>query len=218
MTEGPPPLPAEPPRPAEPRLPVPPPSTVPPLLSAPVLVVVQQAKLLSSRAEYDVYAPDGTPLGSVHQKPGSGAGIFGQLATISYDIVGADGVVLMTMVKPGSFGRVHFEVSWWNGEPVGVITQENLMFAPQFELAAADGAVARLTGGSMLSWGWQIEGPDGSPLGAVTKQFAGLAEMFSSADRFIVELNPGIDGLLRSLAVVATICLDEVRTQKERRS
>jgi len=194
--------------------PVPP---VPPLLTAPVLVVVQQAKFLSSRAEYDVYTPDGTPLGSVHQVPGSGAGIFGQLATINYDVVSADGVVLMTMTKPGAFGRAHFEVSWGNGQPIGEIEQQNLVFAPQFGLTAADGTWARLTGGSMLSWQWTIEAGDGSALGSVSKQFAGLAEMFSSADRFVVQLSPGLGGLLRPLAIVATVCLDEVRTQKQRR-
>jgi hypothetical protein len=190
---------------------------MPPLLTAPVLVVVQQAKVLSSRAEYDVYAPDGTPLGSVHQVPGSGAGIFGQLATIDYDVADATGDVLMRMIKPGAFGRVHFEVSWASGASIGQIEQENLLFAPQFALSAVDGSAARLTGGSMMSWSWTIEGTNGEPLGSVSKQFAGLAEMFSSADRFVVELSPALGGMLRPLAVVATICLDEVRTQKQQR-
>ena len=193
-------------------------ATVPALLSAPVLVVVQRAKMFSSRAEYDVYAPDGTPLGSVHQDPGSGMGIFGQLANVTYEIVGADGAVLMRMDKPGAIGRVSFSVSWAGGQPVGTIEQENLLFAPQFELAAADGGAARLTGGSMLSWDWTIEGADGAALGSVSKQFAGLAEMFSSADRFVVSLSSQLGGLLRPLAVVAAVCLDEVRTQKGRRS
>jgi hypothetical protein len=190
---------------------------MPPLLTAPVLVVVQHAKVFSTRAEYDVYAPDGTPLGSVHQVPGSGAGILGQLATIDYDVADATGNVLMRMIKPGAFGRVHFEVSWANGAAIGEIEQENLLFAPQFALTAADGTAARLTGGAMMSWSWSIEGAGGESLGSVSKQFAGLAEMFSTADRFVVELSPALGGMLRPLAVVATICLDEVRTQKQQR-
>ena len=150
----------------------------------------------------------------MHQVPGSGAGIFGQLATITYDIVSrgrrgadADG-------EASAIGRVHFEVSWANGQPIGTVEQENLLFAPQFELVAADGVTARLTGGSLLSWEWAIEGTGGEALGTVSKQFAGLAEMFSSADRFVVQLSPSLVGLVRALAVVATVCLDEVRTQK----
>jgi uncharacterized protein YxjI len=189
---------------------------IPPLLAAPVLVVVQRPKFFSSRAEYDVYGPDGTPYGSVHQAPGSAAGIFGQLATIDYDVVGSDGDTLMRMVKPGRFGRASFEVSWTDGRPVGVIKQENLAFAPQFALTAADGTSARLTGGGMLSWDWRIEDSAGANVGSVTKQFAGLAEMFTSADRFVVELGVGLGGLIRAVAVVATICLDEVRTAKRR--
>jgi uncharacterized protein YxjI len=195
-----------------------PPPNVPALLTAPVLVVVQQPKVFSTRAEYDIYAPDGTPLGSVHQVPGSGAGFLGQLATITYDITGADGAVLMQMVKPSAIGRVHFEVTWATGQPIGTVEQENLFFAPQFELVAADGASARLTGGSMLSWEWAIEGTAGEALGTVSKQFAGLAEMFSSADRFVVQLSPSLVGPLRALAVVATVCLDQVRTQKRNRN
>jgi uncharacterized protein YxjI len=196
----------EPPQPA--NAPNPP---VPALLTAPVLVVVQQGKVFSSRAEYDIYAPDGTPLGSVHQVPGSGAGFLGQLATISYDVADADGAVLMHMLKPSALGRVHFEVTWVTGQPIGAVEQENLLFAPQFELVAADGVTARLTGGTLLSWEWAIEGTAGEALGTVTKKFAGLAAMFSSADRFVVQLSPLLVGPLRALAVVATVCLDEVR-------
>jgi hypothetical protein len=195
-------------RPAEP---------VPPLLTAPVLVVVQRPKVFSSRAEYDVYAPDGMSYGSVRQVPGSGSAIFGELATVSFEVAGVNGAVLLRMVKPGTIGRAHFDVTWGGGQPVGRIAQENLLFAPQFDLEAADGTVARLTGGHMMSWDWAIEGAAGEPLGSISKEFAGLAEMFSSADRFVVQLSPAIGGLLRPLAVVATICLDEVRTQEQQR-
>ena len=269
----------------------------PALLGAAVLVVVQRPKFASSRAEYDIYAPDGTPYGSVHQQFGSGAGFLGQLATITYDVVGADGQLLMQLTKPGNIGRAYFEVVWGNGSPIGSIEQENLLFAPrfaltatdgtpygsvqqqfgsgagflgqlatitydvvgtdgqllmqltkpgnigrayfevawgdgsalgsieqenllfapQFALSAVDGGSARLTGGAMMSWNWQLEDGSGQVVGSVSKEFAGLAELFSSADRFVVQLSPGLTGALRALAIVATVCLDEVRTAKRRR-
>jgi len=189
----------------------------PALLGAAVLVVVQRPKFASSRAEYDIYAPDGTPYGSVHQQFGSGAGFLGQLATITYDVVGADGQLLMQLTKPGNIGRAYFEVVWGNGSPIGSIEQENLLFAPRFALTATDGTSARLTGGEMLSWNWQLEDGRGQAVGSVSKEFAGLAELFSSADRFVVQLSPALTGALRGLAIVATVCLDEVRTAKRRR-
>jgi uncharacterized protein YxjI len=189
----------------------------PALLAAPVLVVVQRAKFASSRAEYDIYAPDGTPYGSVHQQFGSGAGFFGQLATITYDVVGADGQLLMQLTKPGNIGRAHFEVAWGNGSPIGSIEQENLLLAPQFALTATDGTSARLSGGAMLSWEWRLEDGTGQAVGSVSKEFAGLAELFTSADRFVVQLSSALTGAIRALAIVATVCLDEVRTAKRRR-
>lgn len=186
------------------------------MLTASTLVVTQHAKFVSQRAEYDVHAPDGTLLGSMHQDSSAASMFVGQLATISYDVLGADGQLLMQIVKPGSIGRARFDVAWGAGQPIGSIEQENVLFAPQFRLAATDG-VARLTGGSFGSWEWQLEDSAGQQVGAVTKEFDGLAEMFTSADRFVVQLGPQLTGGLRALAVAATVCLDEVRTAKRRR-
>ena len=50
----------------------------------------------------------------------------------------------------------------------------------------------------------------------MTKRFAGLAEMFTATDRYVVELDPGLAGTARHLAVAATVCLDVVRDLKRR--
>jgi hypothetical protein len=41
------------------------------LVNQPVVVVQQRAKFFSQRAEYDLYAPDGAPLGTLAEEPGS---------------------------------------------------------------------------------------------------------------------------------------------------
>lgn len=188
----------------------------PALFTADTLVVLQHAKFFSQRAEYDIYAPDETLLGSVHQQASVGASLFGQLATITYDVLDGAGQPLLVIEKPGNIGRAAFDVSTPGGQQVGTVEQENLLFAPQFALTAVDGSSARLTGGSFMSWEWRYEVGDGEVVGGLTKELAGLAEMFSSADRFVVQLEPRVTGPLRMLAVAAPICLDEVRTAKER--
>jgi uncharacterized protein YxjI len=99
---------------------------------------------------------------------------------------------------------------------LGEMNQENILFAPQFALWAADGSTGRLDGGRMWSWEWTIEGAGGQPLGRVTKHFAGLAEMFTSADNYVVELSPDLTGPLRAVGLTACVCLDVVRDQAKR--
>jgi uncharacterized protein YxjI len=187
------------------------------LLSSPVVVVAQRPKFLSQRAEYDLYDPQGDALGSVIEQPGSGKWLLGNLAEVRFVVADAAGQPVLVLDKPGSWGRQHFAVLDPGGNQVGEVQQENLMFAPQFDLRASDGATGRLDGGRMWSWEWTIEGAAGQSIGRVTKQFGGLAAMFANADHFVVELSDEVQGPLRAVALTACVCLDFVREQDQRR-
>ncbi|MDX6203049.1 MAG: hypothetical protein QOE24_621 [Frankiales bacterium] len=186
------------------------------LLTEPVVVVQQRAKVFSQRAEYDLYTPSGEPLGSVAEQPGSGKWLLGNLAHLRLVVADAEGQPVLLLDKPGSWARSRFGVLDAHETLLGEMNQENILFAPQFALWAADGSTGRLDGGRMWSWEWTIEGAGGQPLGRVTKHFAGLAEMFTSADNYVVELSPDLTGPLRAVGLTACVCLDVVRDQAKR--
>jgi hypothetical protein len=190
--------------------------TEPELFTAGVLVVVQRSKLFSERAEYDLHTPDGSPVGSVHERTGSGKWFLGGLATLTYDVVDPGGRQLLQLTRPGTWGRSRFEVFYGSGARLGAVSQDNLMFAPRFTLQTAAGERLRLRGGAWMSHEWQIVDAADTQLGRVTKRFGGLAEMFTSTDRYVIELQPGLTGMARHLAVAATVCLDVVRDLKRR--
>lgn len=190
--------------------------TAPQLLSEPVVVVRQQPKLLSQRADYDLFTPDGQPLGHVGEQSGSGKWLLGNLAHLRFVISDAAGAPVLQLDKPGSWARSRFGVLDAQEQPLGEADQENMLFAPQFALKAVDGSTGRLDGGRMWSWEWRIEGAEGQPIGHVTKQFAGLAAMFASADNYVIELDEGLTGPLRAVALTACLCLDIVRQQEKR--
>src|SRR5947209_655784 len=152
-------------------------TTVADLTSQSVVVVQQRAKFLSQRAEYDLYAPDGAPLGSVAEQPGSGKWLLGSMAHLRFVVTDGSGRPVLFLDKPGAWMRSRFQVLGADEAPLGEIEQENILFAPQFAMSAVDGSSGRLDGGRMWSWEWTIEGPGGQPVGRVTKQLAGLAEM-----------------------------------------
>jgi len=190
--------------------------TEPAVFTAGVLVVVQRAKVFSERAEYDLYTPDGSAVGSVQERAGSGKWFLGGLATLTYDVVDPDGTQLLQLTRPGTWGRSRFEVFYGGGTRLGAVSQDNLMFAPQFTLQTTAGERLRLNGGAWLSREWQVVDAADRQVGRVTKRFAGLAEMFTATDRYVVELDPGLAGTARHLAVAATVCLDVVRDLKRR--
>jgi uncharacterized protein YxjI len=138
------------------------------------------------------------------------------MAHLRFALTDGSGQPVLYLDKPGSWMKSRFRVLGQDGVPLGEIEQENILFAPQFSLTASDGSTGRLDGGRMWSWEWTIEGPNGQPAGRVTKQFAGLAEMFTSADNYVVELGPELVGPLRAVALTACVCLDVVRDQEKR--
>jgi uncharacterized protein YxjI len=184
------------------------------LLSEPVVVVQQRGKVFSTRADYDLFTPAGEPLGSVAEQPGSGKWLLGGLAHLRFVVADSAGQPVLLLDKPGAWVRSRFGVLGPDESPLGEIHQENIVFAPQFALSAADGSTGRLDGGRMWSWEWTIEDAAGQPIGRVTKQFAGLAQMFLSADTYVVELSPELTGPLRAVALTACLCLDVVRDQE----
>jgi uncharacterized protein YxjI len=186
------------------------------LLSAPTVVVSQRPKVLSQRAEYDLYAADGQALGSVVEQPGSGKWLLGKLAELRFVISDAAGRPVLVLDKPGSWGRQHFAVQDPSGVQLGEIQQESMFFAPQFDLRASDGSTGRQDGGRMMSWERTIEGVGGQPIGRVTKKLGGLAAFLMSADNYVVELAPDLGGPLRVVALTACLCLDVVRAERKR--
>jgi uncharacterized protein YxjI len=190
--------------------------TEPQLLTEPVVVVRQHPKVFSQRAEYDLFTPAGEPLGAVAEEPGSNKWLLGNFAHLRFVVSDAAGRPVLLLDKPGSWARSRFGVLDARETPLGEMEQENILFAPQFALSAVDGATGRLDGGRMWSWEWTIEGAAGAPVGRVTKQFAGLAEMFTAADNYVVELGPELTGPLRAVALTACVCLDVVRDQEKR--
>jgi uncharacterized protein YxjI len=186
------------------------------MLKEPVIVVRQQPKMFSQRAEYDLFTPAGQPLGSVVEQPGSAKWLLGNMAHLRLVVADAAGQPVLYLDKPGSWARSRFGVLDEHETLIGEVNQENILFAPQFAMWAADGATGRLDGGRMWSWEWTIEGAAGQQLGRVTKQFAGLAEMFTAADNYVIELSPDLTGPLRAVALTACVCLDVVRDQEKR--
>ena len=187
-----------------------------PLLEAPVVVVSQVAKFSSPREEYDLFASDGTALGRIEEQASLGSFFARKLATLTFVVSDESGNPLATIEKPGSIGRSAFFVSDASGQQLGSIEQENVLLDPQFIVRTQTGDL-RLTSTPVAAWTWSLVDQTGTEVGTINREFAGLADMFTSAESFVVRLGPSLAGSSRLVALVACASLDFVRDERKRR-
>jgi hypothetical protein len=128
-----------------------------------------------------------------------------------YDLVtDANGATIGPITKPGAIGRSTFLVGDANGQEVGTVAQDNLFMDPQFTVTTPTGEL-KLTSAAINAWEWSLVSASGAAVGRITRQFAGLADVLTSAEHFVVELDASLTGPTRLTALVSCACLDVVR-------
>ncbi|MDQ1723559.1 MAG: hypothetical protein QOG52_587, partial [Frankiaceae bacterium] len=74
------------------------------LLNEPAIVVAQLGKFMSQFADYELYRPDGTPLGAVSEEQTLGGMFSRKLSTLRFVMTDTAGAKVATIEKPGAFG------------------------------------------------------------------------------------------------------------------
>lgn len=124
-----------------------------------------------------------------------------------------DGHQIVRVQRGVSFFRSRVTVFDEQDRPVGQFLQKLLSIGGAFRLLNMDGQELGLLQGKWTSWEFKFLGPDGDELADVTKKFAGmLKEMFSSADNYLLTINPELnsDNPVRMLILAAVVCIDMV--------
>jgi uncharacterized protein YxjI len=191
------------------------------LLGQQVLIVKQKLKLIELRNEYAVLDRSGRQIGAVQQATQSPLAFFARLFTswdvtlpITLHILGPGAVTELVVHKPWFTWRC--QVMRHDGRPVGQITKQVRLGKARFTLLDPGGAQL----GEVRAQNWRakdfsvLDGA-GQPIARVTKKWAGLRELFTDADTYVVEVSPAAVDPLRSLAVATCLVIDVVMKQKD---
>jgi hypothetical protein len=191
------------------------------LLAQPVLVVKQKLKLIELRNEYAVLDQGGRQIGAVVQATQSPLAFLARVFTswdvvlpITLHILGPGTVPELVVHKPWFTWRCH--VMRPDGQPLGEITKQIRMGKARFTLLDPGGAQL----GEVRAHNWRakdfsvLDGA-GQAIARVTKKWAGLRELFTDADTYVVEVSPTAVDPLRSLAVATCLVIDVVMKQKD---
>jgi uncharacterized protein YxjI len=191
------------------------------LLAQQVLIVKQKLKLIELRNEYAVLDQYGRQIGAVLQATQSPLAFMARVFTswdvalpITLHILGPGTVPELAVHKPWFTWRC--QVTRPDGQPLGEIIKQVRLGKARFTLLDPRGAQL----GEVRAHNWRakdfsvLDG-GGQPIARVTKRWAGLRELFTDADTYVVEVSPSAVGPLRSLAVATCLVIDVVMKQKD---
>jgi len=190
----------------------------------PSMAVSQKRKLIELTNEYDIYGRDGAVIGTVVEVNQSGlkkAARFltslDQFMTHTLEVRDSAGQVLMVLTRPAKIMKSTLVVSHPNGSELGRLVQRNMFGKIRFGMEAGGAEVGSLNAQNWIAWNFQLQDSTGREIGRITKTFEGfLTTMFTTADKYSVELDPTLTEPLKSLAIAAALCVDTALKQDSR--
>ena len=99
-----------------------------------------------------------------------------------------------------------------NGNVIGTVQQKFALLKPSFKIFNAGGVQIAEISGDWRAWNFVISDNNKIQIGAITKKWAGaVKELFTTADKYNVSINPNYANLENKIAILASaITIDMV--------
>lgn len=184
-------------------------------------IVSERTGMMKMTDAFDILHPEsGEKIGVAQEKVSTGVHMMRmllnkQMLPTKIEIAPEEnGTPLVTISRGFSMMRVRSTVTNASGEVIGMF-QSRMMSRGLDVLDAQGEKFARLEC-DWKGFNFKFLDKDGNELGTVSKKFAGLAkELFTSADKYMVDLN-GVDNPdTAALLLAASVVLDTLRGEKD---
>lgn len=194
------------------------------LFTEPVLVVNQKAKLIEINQEFAIYDQHGRQIGAVRQVGQSTAkkvmrfvADVDQFMTHKFQVLDANGQVVLALTRPRKFMKSRLIVEGGNGQELGQIAQQNVIGKIRFSLEVNGQQIGSLNGENWRAWNFNIQDANGREVARITKTWEGLAKtMFTQADNYVVQIHEPLPQPLHSLVVASALGIDTALKQDAR--
>lgn len=193
------------------------------LFTEPILVVSQEAKLIESTREFDVFDQHGQLLGCVVEVGRSRfRRIFSVLSKYdknlsrTFEVRDMGGSVVLKVTRPVKMVESRFVVTRADETPIGEIVQENVPDRLRFSFVSNGRSIGGIEAKNWRAWDFSITDDSGAEIAHVTKTLSGLAmEAFATADNYVVEVHRHVAGPLASMVVAAALTIDTALRRDE---
>jgi uncharacterized protein YxjI len=190
------------------------------LLAHAKFVVDQKAKLIELRNEYSIYDEYGNRIGSVMQV---GQSVLTRLLRllirtdsllgVKLEIREANGAVALLLHKPAL--RITCTVSRPNGTVIGRIAARIRLGKARMAITDPAGSVlGEVRAENLRAWNFNVQDATSRLIARVDKKWAGARELFTTADKYRVEVDPNLTDPLRSLVVASCLAIDTLLKQQ----
>jgi uncharacterized protein YxjI len=194
------------------------------LFTEPILVVNQKAKLIEINQEFAVYNQSGQQIGAVRQVGQSAAkkvlrfvSNVDQFLTHKFQVVDADGRVVLALTRPAKLMKSRLVVEGGDGREIGQIVQQNMIGKIRFSLEAGGQTIGSLNGENWRAWNFNIQDASGREVARITKTWEGLAKtMFTTADNYVVQIHEPLPQPMHSLVIASALGVDTALKQDAR--
>ena len=177
----------------------------------------QKVNYFKFEAEYKVFGQDGEQIGLIKQRISTGhkaLRLFLGKAMMPFllEIVDAEGNLVAVIKRGWTFFMSEIAVLDGHHQALGFIKQKWSFMKPSFHIMDANKSKIAEIKGDWKGWNFIISGADKSPIGTVSKKWAGaMKEIFTTADKYNVSIREEYKENTDKIVVVATaITIDMV--------
>lgn len=189
------------------------------------MFVRQKAKIIELVNEFAILDENGNQVGAIRQEGQSMArkvlrfvASVDQFLTHRLAVYDAAGAKVLELTRPGKVFKSKVHVTDGAGAPVGSIVQQNVFGKIRFALVDPAGeTLGAVNAENWRAWDFHIADVAGAEVGRITKKWSGIGkELFTTADNYMVEIDPALTGPLRMLAFAAAAGVDTALKQDAR--
>ena len=194
------------------------------LLTMNRMFVNQKAKLIELTNEYKIRDEQGNEVGVIRQegqtalkKVARFVGSLDQFMTHTLSVYDNTGAKVLELTRPRKFIKSKLTVADGSGRSVGQIAQQNAIGKIRFALEGNGSTLGEIRAENWRAWNFVIVDHTGQERARITKKWEGLAKtLFTTADDYLVEMDPSITGDFRLLVLAAAAGIDTALKQDSR--
>jgi uncharacterized protein YxjI len=176
----------------------------------------EKVQLLKFTNTYKVYDSSGSQIGVIQESMPGGLKLLSLLLSkalmpFALDILDMEQNVLATIKRGWTFFMSKISIRDGAGTEIARIKQQFKMFKPTFHITDINDTPLATISGDWKAWNFTITEDGDRQIGTITKKWNGiLKEAFTTADKYIVSVNPGMEGIKRIATVASAITIDMV--------
>jgi uncharacterized protein YxjI len=166
---------------------------------------------------YKVYDSDGNQLGSVKQSMSIAHKLLSLLITrillpFTLDIMDTNDNIIATISRGWALFKGSIKLLDENKNLIATIKPKFKLMHPTFNIFSPDETPIASITGDWKAWNFLINDNNGKQIGAITKKWNGiLKEAFTTADKYIVSIDPDVTEESKKISIIATaITIDMV--------